>query len=105
MTEAARERRRRLDHERYMRSREERKASQRSYYRKNRDELLDKVRQRRLGIYVRPTPTEADVAACRERKLVRDRAYYHAHREAILERRRLRKLKADNVVAFSDTKR
>lgn len=35
MTEDARERRKRLDHERYMRNREERKRRQRIYYRKN----------------------------------------------------------------------
>lgn len=35
MTEEARERRKRLDHERYMRNREERKRRQRIYYRKN----------------------------------------------------------------------
>lgn len=45
MTEAARERRKRLDHERYMRSREERKERQRAYYAANRERCKAKVRE------------------------------------------------------------
>ena len=40
--ERAAERRRKLDHERYMRSREERKARQRDYYLQNRESILTK---------------------------------------------------------------
>lgn len=40
MTEEARQRRRTLDHERYMRNREERKMHQRIYYRENREMYL-----------------------------------------------------------------
>lgn len=40
MTEDARQRRKRLDHERYMRNRKERKERQRIYYRENREMYL-----------------------------------------------------------------
>ena len=73
-------RRRRLDHERYMAHREERKEKQRAYYREHRDELLAKVRLRRLGLYVKPAPTDEEREAARERKRERDRAYYWRRR-------------------------
>lgn len=88
MTEEATIRRRRLDHERYMRSREERKQRQRAYYREHREELLAKVRLRRLGLYVKPVPTEEEREAARERKREQDRAY---------RRRRKNVLRSDNV--------
>ena len=72
MIEDSKARRKRLDHERYMRRQEERKASQRAYYAANRDEILAKKR-------AKTTPTrevlkyEFDV----ERKRAYHRAYYH----------------------------
>ena len=45
--ESSKERRKRLDHERYMSKREERLEKQRAYYQANRDVILDKVHKRR----------------------------------------------------------
>ena len=42
MTEESKERRKRLDHERYLREREERLAKQRSYYQANKEEIREK---------------------------------------------------------------
>lgn len=80
MTEAletpAMTRRKRLDHERYMRNREERKEKQRAYYREHRDELLAKVRLRRIGMYTKPERGTEEIERARERKRARDREYY-----------------------------
>ena len=43
--ETAKERRRMLDHERYMRNREERKKKQRAYYAANRERCRAKVKE------------------------------------------------------------
>ena len=43
----ARERRKRLDHERYMRHQEERKAKQRAYYAAHREQCIQSVRASR----------------------------------------------------------
>ena len=43
----AKERRKRLDHERYMRHREERKAKQRAYYAAHREQCIQSVRESR----------------------------------------------------------
>ena len=45
--ESSSERRKKLDHERYMRNRDERLAKQHEYYIANRDDILAKVRERR----------------------------------------------------------
>lgn len=45
--ESSSERRKRRDHERYMRNRDERLAKQHEYYIANRDDILAKVRERR----------------------------------------------------------
>lgn len=45
---ASRERRRMLDHERYLRQRDERLAKQRAYYREHRDEILSKKREGKI---------------------------------------------------------
>ena len=83
MTEEATIRRKRLDHERYMRSREERKQRQRAYYREHREELLARVRLRRLGLYVKPMPTEEDREAARKRKREQDRAYRRRRKDML----------------------
>lgn len=44
--ESQQERRKRLDHERYMRNRDERIVKQHEYYVANRDDILAKVRER-----------------------------------------------------------
>ena len=67
-----------LDHERYVRNKEERKERQREYYRTHREEILARVRLRRLGLYERE---ESDEDAARERKRERDREYYRKNRE------------------------
>lgn len=50
MDDTARERRRRLDHERYMRNQEERKRKQREYYTRNKDSILKKASERRRKV-------------------------------------------------------
>lgn len=47
MADTSKERRKRLDHERYMRNRDERLVKQYEYYIANRDEILAKVHERR----------------------------------------------------------
>lgn len=97
MTEAARERRRRLDHERYMRSREARLAYQREYYREHNERILWKKKLRSCGMVERKE--ESMTAA--EKKRERDRLYYISHRDEILERARARqKAKKSKYVMF-----
>lgn len=88
MSEESIIRRRRLDHERYLRHREERKRCQREYYFAHKDEILAAVRLKRLGLYVRPQPSEKSRERAKERKKEYDRAYYWAHRERILQKAR-----------------
>ena len=47
--ETAQERRKRLDHERYMRVRDERLIKQREYYEKHREQVILKVRECQLN--------------------------------------------------------
>lgn len=47
MAETSKERRKRRDHERYMRNRDERIAKQHEYYIANRDDILAKAREKR----------------------------------------------------------
>lgn len=84
MTEEARERRRRLDHERYVRNREERKRRQKEYYRAHRSDILARVRLRRLGLYERPKMSEEAVTEAKNRKKARDRNYYRKNSDKIL---------------------
>ena len=88
--ETPRERRRRLDRERYLRNAEERRERQRTYYREHREELLLKVKLRSAGLYVRHGGTPWSEQERRERKRRLNRRYYIEHREAILEGRRAR---------------
>ncbi len=48
MTEESRQRRKQLDHERYMRSQKERQEKQRNYYRENRAQILWKKREKAI---------------------------------------------------------
>ena len=84
MTEAQKERRRQVQHERYMRKRVEIRAYQKNYYETHKPELKAKRQQR-----------EFEKRYLRKPKLKRDRKeidheYYMAHREEILARSKQR---------------
>ena len=84
MTEAQRERRRQVQHERYIRKRVEIRAYQKNYYETHKEEIKAKHQQR-----------EFEKRYLRKPKLKRDRkeydhAYYHAHHDEICEKARIR---------------
>ena len=84
MTEAQRERRRQVQHERYMRKRVEIWAYQKNYYETHKPEIKAKRQQR-----------EFEKRYLRKPKLKRDRkeydhAYYLAHHDEICEKARKR---------------
>ena len=84
MTEAQRERRRQVQHERYMRKRVEIRAYQKNYYKTHKPEIKAKRQQR-----------EFEKRYLRKPKLKRDRkeydhAYYLAHHDEICEKARKR---------------
>ena len=84
MTEAQRERRRKVQHERYMRKRVEIRAYQKNYYETHKPEIKAKRQQR-----------EFEKRYLRKPKLKRDRkeydhAYYLAHHDEICEKARKR---------------
>ena len=84
MTEAQRERRRQVQHERYIRKRVEIRAYQKNYYETHKPEIKAKRQQR-----------EFEKRYLRKPKLKRDRkeydhAYYHAHHDEICEKARKR---------------
>lgn len=84
MTEAQKERRRQVQHERYMRKRVEIRAYQKNYYETHKPELKAKRQQR-----------EFEKRYLRKPKLKRDRKeidheYYMAHREEICAKARKR---------------
>ena len=77
MTEESRLRRKRLDHERYLRHQEERKMKQHEYYIAHRDEILVKASERRTKD--KPIYKKAVLNPEKEREHRRayQRAYYH----------------------------
>lgn len=84
MTEAQRERRRQMQHERYMRKRVEIRAYQKNYYETHKPEIKAKRQQR-----------EFEKRYLRKPKLKRDRkeydhAYYLAHHDEICAKARKR---------------
>ena len=84
MTEAQRERRRQVQHERYIRKRVEIRAYQKNYYETHKPEIKAKRQQR-----------EFEKRYMRKPKLKRDRkeydhAYYLAHHDEICEKARKR---------------
>ena len=84
MTEAQRERRRQVQHERYIRKRVEIRAYQKNYYETHKPEIKAKRQQR-----------EFEKRYLRKPKLKRDRkeydhAYYLAHHDEICEKARKR---------------
>lgn len=84
MTEAQKERRRQVQHERYMRKRVEIRAYQKNYYETHKPEIKAKRRQR-----------EFEKRYLRKPKMKRDRkeydhAYYLAHHDEICEKARKR---------------
>ena len=84
MTEAQRDRRRQVQHERYMRKRVEIRAYQKNYYETHKPEIKAKRQQR-----------EFEKRYLRKPKLKRDRkeydhAYYLAHHDEICEKARKR---------------
>ena len=84
MTEAQRERRRQVQHERYIRKRVEIRAYQKNYYETHKPEIKAKRQQR-----------EFEKRYLKKPKLKRDRkeydhAYYLAHHDEICEKARIR---------------
>lgn len=76
--ETARERRRRRDHERYMRHRDERRRRQREYYAANKAAILARKRTKGFErVVVRTDDEERDRATKRAQNAV----YYERHRE------------------------
>ena len=73
--EHRRERRRLLDHERYMRERDVRKARQRAYYAEHREEILQKARLRSIDAPPRKAAVKKDVRASK-------REWYYRNRKA-----------------------
>ena len=91
MTEESIIRRKRLDHERYLRNREQRLAQRREYYIAHKAEILACVRLRRLGLYERPPIDEKAREERKERKRQYDRRYYWEHRDEALAKARKRR--------------
>lgn len=85
MTEAQRERRRQVQHERYMRKRVEIRAYQKNYYETHKPEIKAKRRQREFERrYLQPKPPP------KTRKEI-DHDYYMRHREEIIAKAVARK--------------
>ena len=85
MTEAQRERRRQVQHERYMRKRVEIRAYQKNYYETHKEEIKAKHRQREFERrYLQPKPPP------KTRKEL-DHDYYMRHRTEIIARSMARK--------------
>ncbi|MBR2881891.1 MAG: hypothetical protein IKB96_05975 [Prevotella sp.] len=85
MTEAQRERRRQVQHERYMRKRVEIRAYQKNYYETHKEEIKAKRRQREFERrYLHPKKPP------RTRKEL-DHDYYMRHREEIIAKAVARK--------------
>ena len=85
MTEAQRERRRQVQHERYMRKRIEIRAYQKNYYETHKEEIKAKRRQREFERrYLQPKPPP------KTRKEL-DHEYYMRHRIEIIARSMARK--------------
>ena len=85
MTEAQRERRRQVQHERYMRKRVEIRAYQKNYYETHKEEIKAKRRQREFERrYLQPKPPP------KTRKEL-DHDYYMRHRTEIIARSMARK--------------
>ena len=85
MTEAQRERRRQVQHERYMRKRVEIRAYQKNYYETHKPEIQAKRRQREFKRrYLQPKPPP------KTRKEL-DHDYYMRHRTEIIARSMARK--------------
>ena len=85
MTEAQRERRRQVQHERYMRKRVEIRAYQKNYYETHKPEIKAKRRQREFEKrYLQPKPPP------KTRKEL-DHDYYMRHRTEIIARSMARK--------------
>lgn len=78
--ESQQERRKRLDHERYMRNRDERIAKQHECYIANRDDILAKVRERRrIEMLAKPAKIKFQFDA--ERKRAYYREWYRKNKE------------------------
>ena len=85
MTEAQRERRRQVQHERYMRKRVEIRAYQKNYYETHKPEIKAKRRQREFERrYLQPKPPP------KTRKEL-DHDYYMRHRTEIIAKSMARK--------------
>ena len=78
--ETSKERRKRLDHERYLRNREERLMKQHEYYIANRDEILAKVHERRSAEML-AKPQKVKFQFDDERRRAYYREYYRKHRK------------------------
>ena len=76
MTEESRLRRKRLDHERYLRHQEERKKKQHEYYLAHREEILVKVHEKRMKDKPIYKNTILNPERERENRKAYQRAYY-----------------------------
>lgn len=85
MIEDSKARRKRLDHERYLRHQEERKMKQHEYYIAHRDEILVKVSERRAKD--KPIYKKAVLNPEKEREY--RRAYYRAYYHNVTKPKRL----------------
>lgn len=77
--ESSSERRKKLDHERYMRNRDERLAKQHEYYIANRDDILAKVRERRSA-EMQAKPPKVKFQFDVERRRAYHREWYRKNR-------------------------
>lgn len=77
--ESSSERRKRLDHERYMRNRDERLAKRHEYYIANRDDILAKAKERR-SVEMLSKPPKVKFQHDVERRRAYHREWYRKNR-------------------------